>query len=62
MVACGTSTGGLGVLDLSNHNYKTFLRSHTDEIINMVYHELSGYLITLSADLSIRVWDLEKYE
>ena len=32
-VACGTSTGGLGVLDLSNHNYKTFLRSHTEEIL-----------------------------
>jgi hypothetical protein len=31
-VACGTSTGGLGVLDLSNNNYKTILRSHTEEI------------------------------
>lgn len=32
MVACGTSTGGLGILDLSNQNYKTVLRSHTEEI------------------------------
>lgn len=58
MVACGTSTGGLGILDLSNSNYKTFLRSHTDEIIKMVYHNYSGYLITLSTDLTIRVWDV----
>ncbi|KRX04875.1 WD40-repeat-containing domain [Pseudocohnilembus persalinus] len=62
MVACGTSTGGLGVLDLSNHNYKTILRSHTDEIVNMVYHKAQGHLITLSRDLSIRVWDLNSYE
>lgn len=61
-VACGTSTGGLGVLDLSNHNYKTFLRSHIDEIIQMTIHPYSNYLISLSADLSIRIWDLQKYE
>ena len=48
-------------MDLSNRNYKTFLRSHTDEIIKMELHEFSGYLITLSSDLSIRVWDLENY-
>ncbi len=34
-VACGTSNGGLGVLDLSNNNYKTFLRSHTSQIVDM---------------------------
>lgn len=33
MVACGTSTGGLGILDLSNHNYKSILRSHIDDIV-----------------------------
>lgn len=28
-VACGTSTGGLGILDISSHHYKTVIRSHT---------------------------------
>lgn len=55
-VACGTSTGGLGILDLSNQNYKTFLRSHTEEIITMELHPFSNYLITLSQDLTIRIW------
>lgn len=59
-VACGTSTGGLGILDLTNHNYKTILRSHTDNVIQMVYHEYSGSIITLSSDLTIRLWDPEK--
>lgn len=29
-VICGTSTGGLGKLDLVDHSYKTLLRSHTE--------------------------------
>jgi WD40 repeat protein len=61
-VACGTSSGGLGVLDLTNHNYKTVLRSHTDVVLQIVYHEYSGSIITLSADQTIRLWDPEKLE
>ncbi|EGR29688.1 notchless, putative [Ichthyophthirius multifiliis] len=61
-VACGTSNGGLGVQDLSNNNYKTFLRSHTSQIIDMQIHSYRGYLVTLSADMSIRLWDMKKYE
>jgi len=61
-VACGTSTGGLGILDLTTHNYKTYLRSHTEEILAMELHTFSNHLITLSKDLTIRIWDIEKYE
>jgi WD repeat-containing protein 90 len=31
-VACGSSQGGLGVMDLAQHSYRTVLRSHSDEI------------------------------
>jgi len=61
-VICGTSNGSLGVLDLSNHNYKTFLRSHTREVRVLRVHSLSNYVVTLSDDLTIRVWDMQKYE
>lgn len=61
-VACGTSSGGLGILDLSNHSYKTILRSHTDRVIQVIYHEYSNSIITLSNDLTIRLWDPEKLE
>lgn len=55
-VACGTSTGGLAVLDLGNQNYKTILRSHTEEIVAMEMHTFSDSIITLSRDLTIRIW------
>lgn len=56
-VACGTSTGGLGILDLGTHNYRAILRSHTDTLTQVVYHTYSNSLITLSEDLTIRLWD-----
>lgn len=32
-VCCGTSTGGLGILAIKDHNYKTINRSHTGRIL-----------------------------
>ena len=55
-VACGTNSGGLGILDLTNHNYKTVLRSHTDNVVQITPHDYSGSVITLSTDLTIRLW------
>jgi hypothetical protein len=37
-VVCGTLYGSIGVLDKSNQNYKTLLRSHTDSILHMDFH------------------------
>lgn len=61
-VACGTSTGSLGILDLGTHNYRTVLRSHTDTLTQVIYHTYSNSIITLSDDLTIRLWDPEKLE
>lgn len=61
-VACGTSNGSLGILDLSNNKYETLLRSHTQEIISMQIHPFCNYLISLSTDFTIRLWDIEKHE
>ena len=35
---CGTLYGSIGILDKSNQNYKTLLRSHTDSILAMDFH------------------------
>lgn len=61
-VVCGTSNGGLGLLDLTSHSYKTLLRSHTDEILALRLQAATGLLFSLSKDLTIRVWDKEKRE
>ena len=38
-VACGTLYGSIGILDKSNQNYKTLLRSHTDDILALDFHK-----------------------
>jgi WD40 repeat protein len=61
-VACGTSTGVLSILDLTNNNYRTIVRSHTENVAQIVYHNFSNCIISLSSDLTIRLWDPEKLE
>ena len=61
-VACGTMYGSIGILDKSNQGYKTLLRSHTDEILAIDYHQLKNNIITVSSDRTIRLWDLDSLE
>jgi WD40 repeat protein len=50
--------GSLGVLDKSNQKYRTFLRSHTDQILNLDFHLGKRIIITVSKDKTIRLWDV----
>lgn len=61
-VVCGTLYGSIGIVDKSNKNYKTLLRSHIDEILAIDFHLLKGNLITVSRDKTIRLWDVESFE
>ena len=51
--------GNLGVLDVSARTYSTLMRSHTNKILAMSFDSSHRYLATVSADESIRVWDLD---
>lgn len=61
-VVCGISSGGLGILDLSNQSYRTILRAHTEKIKQIEFHPFTNNLVSLSEDLTIRVWDSQKFE
>lgn len=61
-LACGTSTGVLSILDLTNNNYRTIVRAHTENVMQVAYHSYSNNMITLSQDQTIRLWDPEKLE
>lgn len=58
-ILTGTKTGHLGVLDVTTRKYKTIMRSHTDQIMNACLSSNNCHLITVSADTSVRIWDLE---
>jgi WD40 repeat protein len=61
-VVCGTLYGSLGILDKSNQKYRTLLRSHTDQIINMDFHLAKRNIITVSKDHTIRLWDVDTFD
>ena len=54
-VACGTSRGALGVLDVASHKYGTLVRAHTGAVLDIAC--TSGKFATCGADATVRVWD-----
>jgi WD40 repeat protein len=54
----GTSSGTIGVLKIHEHHYKTLLRSHTEAIHQLVKRNHGEEFASISADKTIRIWDL----
>jgi WD40 repeat protein len=56
----GTSSGTLGVLDVSSHAYHTLLRSHVSTVYGCAIdpHPSRNEFGTVSADGTIRIWSL----
>lgn len=61
-VVCGTQYGSLGILDKSNQRYRTLLRSHTSDILQMDFHVAKKNIITVSRDRTIRLWDVLNFD
>lgn len=58
-IAVGSQNGALGTLDLTNQNYTTIIRSHTDRILMLALDARRKQFTTISADQTIRVWDMD---
>jgi WD40 repeat protein len=63
-LAVGTSSGTLGVLDISSHAYHTLLRSHTETVYGCALdpNPARNEFGTVSADGTIRIWSLTTLE
>ncbi|XP_074646351.1 WD repeat-containing protein 90-like [Tubulanus polymorphus] len=58
-ILAGTITGNLGVLDVATRQYTTLMRSHMDRIHAASVDTLRRNIVTVSADHTIRVWDID---
>ncbi|XP_056017616.1 WD repeat-containing protein 90-like isoform X2 [Ostrea edulis] len=56
-ILAGTSTGNLGILDISTRGYTTVMRSHTGRISGVAVDPYRKHMATVSSDFTIRVWD-----
>ncbi|XP_035694518.1 WD repeat-containing protein 90-like [Branchiostoma floridae] len=61
-VLAGTTTGNLGILDIPTRSYTTVMRSHTDRISDMSLDLTRAHIATVSADHTIRVWDMTNFK
>ncbi|KAL8597433.1 hypothetical protein ACOMHN_050931 [Nucella lapillus] len=58
-ILAGTSTGNLGLLDVSSRDYTTVMRSHTGRVLSLAVDPYRKHMATVSQDHTIRVWDAE---
>ena len=58
LILCGCINGTLGILDKEKKNFNYLIRSHNDDVIAMKYHKHSKRVITISADFTIRIWEI----
>ncbi|XP_031573056.1 WD repeat-containing protein 90-like, partial [Actinia tenebrosa] len=58
-ILAGTSLGNLGILNTYNKSYKTIMRSHTETIHAMNIDHTRRRIGTVSADFTIRIWDMD---
>ncbi|XP_033117799.1 WD repeat-containing protein 90-like isoform X4 [Anneissia japonica] len=58
-ILAGTTTGNIGVLNISTRSYTTLMRSHTDQVLSFSFDPLHRNIATVSRDRTIRVWDVQ---
>jgi WD40 repeat protein len=54
--------GTLSLLELESSSFRVLMRSHTDEIENMAHNVITGSLVSIGRDSSIKVWHAETME
>lgn len=54
--------GTISVLDLDNSTYNVVMRSHLDHVTDLAFNKMSGKLVTVSDDFSVKVWLAESME
>ena len=54
--------GSLSILELDASSFRVLMRSHQDEIVDLAMNNISGCLITIGKDSSIKVWLAETME
>jgi WD40 repeat protein len=49
-------SGTISVLDLDHSNFNVVMRSHMDTVTDLAYNTMTGKLVTVSDDYSVKVW------
>jgi len=61
-IAILSKDGTLSLLELEASSFRVLMRSHQDEIVDLVINNISGCLVSIGKDSSIKVWLAETME
>lgn len=61
-IAVLSTDGSLSLLDLETSSFRVLIRSHQDDIIDLAHNLITGALVTIGRDSSIKVWHAETME
>lgn len=57
-----SQVGTISILDLENSSFTVAMRSHLDNITDITYNNMTGKLVSVSEDFSVKVWHAESME
>ena len=57
-----SADGTLSLLELESSSFKVLMRSHTDEIVDIAHNVMTGTLLSIGKDSSVKVWHAETME
>ena len=61
-IAILSRDGTLSLLELEASSFRVLMRSHQDDIVDIAINTLSGCLVSIGKDSSIKVWLAETME
>lgn len=54
--------GTLSLLDLESTSFRVLMRSHQDNIIDITHNSMTGNLMSIGRDSSVKVWHADTME
>ena len=61
-IAVLSKDGSLSLLELESSSFRVLIRSHQDDIVDLTYNNITGALVTIGSDSSVKVWHAETME
>lgn len=61
-IAVLSKDGSLSLLELEQSSFRVLIRSHQDDIVDLAHNNITGALVTIGSDSSVKVWHAESME
>ena len=61
-IAVMSKDGTLSLLDLETSSFRVLMRSHQDDVVDIAHNNMTGSLVSIGKDSSVKVWHAETME